>query len=428
MRPVRIPGCPAVPCQPAGRRSNCRNPNPAGKSRRGPAFPGSVDERFATTRHVHGIGRISGRRDRCVGGRAEGAAEPLRTDTGVDGHGVRRHPAPVAAPRVESRQAAAGEDVDAGAPGERRRCGSSRTTSTSFRRPRISRWSTARCASRSRGPAWRATWRSTCSSGTLADAQKSRAICDRAVGNGIGRHRRPPERSRSRAASARAGPGRSRVRWHAAQARSRTGVVDFVLPVADIPRKLDAAQNTRKAASSFPATMASTRTAEAGAPRGRWRCATFSRSCARGPDTTSLQYKRATVLRRIERRLQVNALRDLPAYRDYLRDNAGETAPLLQDMLISVTQLLPRPRRVRCAGARRRCPRFRAQDAERPGTRLGGRLRDRRGSLFDRDSARANTRRRCQSPPAIQIFATDIDEEAVAFARAALYPEGSQPT
>jgi two-component system CheB/CheR fusion protein len=48
-------------------------------------------------------------------------------------------------------------------------------------------------------------------------------------------------------------------------------------------------------------------------------------------------YKRATVLRRIERRLQVNGLSELQQYRDYLQSHPEETATLLQDMLISVT-------------------------------------------------------------------------------------------
>ncbi|MFL6587485.1 MAG: CheR family methyltransferase [Luteimonas sp.] len=48
-------------------------------------------------------------------------------------------------------------------------------------------------------------------------------------------------------------------------------------------------------------------------------------------------YKRATVLRRLERRMQVNLLHDLPAYREFLRADQAETKPLLADMLISVT-------------------------------------------------------------------------------------------
>ncbi|WP_162868433.1 hypothetical protein, partial [Pseudomonas viridiflava] len=48
-------------------------------------------------------------------------------------------------------------------------------------------------------------------------------------------------------------------------------------------------------------------------------------------------YKRATVIRRIERRMQVNQLRDLPAYRAYLQSTPAETTQLLGDMLIGVT-------------------------------------------------------------------------------------------
>jgi two-component system CheB/CheR fusion protein len=45
------------------------------------------------------------------------------------------------------------------------------------------------------------------------------------------------------------------------------------------------------------------------------------------------RYKRATLLRRIERRLQVTLLE----YAEFLQEHAQETTLLLQDMLISVT-------------------------------------------------------------------------------------------
>ncbi|WP_325170206.1 protein-glutamate O-methyltransferase CheR [Noviherbaspirillum pedocola] len=48
-------------------------------------------------------------------------------------------------------------------------------------------------------------------------------------------------------------------------------------------------------------------------------------------------YKRATVLRRLERRLQVNGLPNIIAYRRYLEQYSQETRALLADMLISVT-------------------------------------------------------------------------------------------
>lgn len=48
-------------------------------------------------------------------------------------------------------------------------------------------------------------------------------------------------------------------------------------------------------------------------------------------------YKRATVLRRIARRMQVNGVDDLPGYFAFLRTHPGESGALLQDLLISVT-------------------------------------------------------------------------------------------
>ncbi|WP_116136198.1 chemotaxis protein CheB [Trinickia diaoshuihuensis] len=49
------------------------------------------------------------------------------------------------------------------------------------------------------------------------------------------------------------------------------------------------------------------------------------------------RYKRASLLRRIERRLQINGLTDLQQYRDYLHLHTEETKALLQDLLVSTT-------------------------------------------------------------------------------------------
>jgi PAS domain S-box-containing protein len=48
-------------------------------------------------------------------------------------------------------------------------------------------------------------------------------------------------------------------------------------------------------------------------------------------------YKRATLLRRIERRINVHNLPDLPAYMSFLQEQPDETHALLKDLLISVT-------------------------------------------------------------------------------------------
>jgi two-component system, chemotaxis family, CheB/CheR fusion protein len=133
-------------------------------------------------------------------------------------------------------------------------------------------------------------------------------------------------------------------------------------------------------------------------------------------------YKRATVLRRIERRLQVRSLPDLPTYRDYLRENPEEAKPLLQDMLISVTnffrdrsafealertvlpglleQRLPEdPLRVWVAGCAT------GEEAYSVAILLREQM-----ELYNANSE-------------LQVFATDIDERAIRIGRDALYPE-----
>ncbi len=65
---------------------------------------------------------------------------------------------------------------------------------------------------------------------------------------------------------------------------------------------------------------------------------------------------------------------------------------------------------------------FEDKRRRRSGARLGRRLRDRRGGLFDRDAA-GRVRRRPRRRAAIQMFATDIDEQALAVAREGCYTE-----
>src|SRR5204863_8056269 len=48
-------------------------------------------------------------------------------------------------------------------------------------------------------------------------------------------------------------------------------------------------------------------------------------------------YKSSTILRRIERRLQVNEVTDIPSYLNFIREHQEEVHALLRDLLISVT-------------------------------------------------------------------------------------------
>jgi two-component system, chemotaxis family, CheB/CheR fusion protein len=131
-------------------------------------------------------------------------------------------------------------------------------------------------------------------------------------------------------------------------------------------------------------------------------------------------YKRATILRRISRRMQVNGIEDLPGYLSYLRLHPGEAAALLQDLLISVTNF------------------FRDRDAFEA-------LEQQIPAVFDGKGPDAVVRvwiaacatgeeaysvamlllehaRKMDAPPSIQLFACDLDAQAIQIARAGFYP------
>ncbi len=119
-----------------------------------------------------------------------------------------------------------------------------------------------------------------------------------------------------------------------------TGLVDF-LPAAEIPGKLvELWQNAQK----IQLPDAEEIGLKADEPKSG---AAVQRAEAAVHDVMTLlrertgndfqHYKRATVLRRLERRMQVTAQPNLPAYLNHLEHHPEETGPLLQDMLISVT-------------------------------------------------------------------------------------------
>ena len=200
-----------------------------------------------------------------------------------------------------------------------------------------------------------------------------------------------------------------------------TGVVDFVLPVAQMPeRVLQLWQNMQHirlpgandadAQAPVPPTVYE--------PPLREILGTLRQRT--GHDFN--QYKRGTVLRRVERRLQVTQLADLATYAAYLRDHPAETRALLKDMLISVTNFF-RDREAYEALERVVLPDLFANKREEdevrvwvPGCATGEEAYSVAIMLTEIAEERAGA-------PRIQVFATDIDEDAIAVARAALYPD-----
>ncbi len=110
-----------------------------------------------------------------------------------------------------------------------------------------------------------------------------------------------------------------------------TGLVDFVLPVQEIPAKL--LQYVRQVADhdgAPPQTISDGIDAIlellVNETKSDFRC-----------------YKKTTVRRRIERRMGVNRIQDISAYYAFLRDNPAELAQLAKDMLIGVTSFFRDP-------------------------------------------------------------------------------------
>lgn len=205
-----------------------------------------------------------------------------------------------------------------------------------------------------------------------------------------------------------------------------TGMVDFVASAVDMPQRLmDLWNNARrirlpKDASSSLRVIA-LESAEA-ARQAEEALRDIMSLLRRQSKNDFRNYKRATVLRRIERRLQVRGLPDLPAYRDYLRDHPEESVPLLQDMLISVTNFF-RDREAFEALERDWLPGL--FDSRSPDDPLRAWVA---GCATGEEAYSTVMLLREQMElhhfaGELQVFATDIDEKALSRARAGLYTD-----
>ncbi|WP_317920147.1 CheR family methyltransferase [Cupriavidus sp. TA19] len=199
-----------------------------------------------------------------------------------------------------------------------------------------------------------------------------------------------------------------------------TGLVDFVLPANDIPQRLLDLWNT---ASHIHLPQTPDEGEPGQQPESQERALREIMVTLRSRTSHDFRhYKRATVLRRIERRLQVNGLTDLQQYRDYLHLHPDETPALLQDMLISVTNFFRDTDAFEALRAEVLTPLFQnraGHDPVRvwaPGCATGEEAYSLAMLLQEASS-------QTPQPLPFQVFATDIDERAVAIARNGMYPE-----
>jgi two-component system, chemotaxis family, CheB/CheR fusion protein len=133
-------------------------------------------------------------------------------------------------------------------------------------------------------------------------------------------------------------------------------------------------------------------------------------------------YKRATLYRRVARRMQVCGSHTIADYHQFLRDHPAELSHLLRDFLISVTNFFRDPEAY-AALAQQTIPRLFAE------RRAGDHVRAWVAGCATGEEAYSlgmlmlEHASKLQDPPQIQLFATDIDEDALTQARAGRYPE-----
>ncbi|MFT0867903.1 CheR family methyltransferase [Pseudomonas sp. CAM1A] len=206
-----------------------------------------------------------------------------------------------------------------------------------------------------------------------------------------------------------------------------TGMVDAVLPVADIPhRLLDLWRNAQSIKLPAPHDMkVSEQTNEHDRETAERVLQDILRTLRSRTGHDFKHYKRATVLRRIERRLQVTAQPDLPSYLVHLEETPDEAKKLLGDMLIGVTNFF-RDREAFEALERHVLASLMSSDGQeetREEVRIWSAGCSTGEEAYSLAILAAEHQKLEAAPLKLQVFATDIDERAIAVGRAGLYPE-----
>ena len=193
----------------------------------------------------------------------------------------------------------------------------------------------------------------------------------------------------------------------------QTGLATYVLPVDKIPGQLIAYVRTIADTGIPPAPQVRTEL-------NALRRITMLLRTRTGNDFS--HYKQSTIRRRIERRMAVHNLNDMDAYARYLAENASEVRILFTELLINVTSFF-RDRDAFEALGREALSRLFLNKPEHytfriwvPGCASGEEAYS-LAMLFLEYMEETKQEFR------LQIYATDIDDDAIATARAGWYPQ-----
>ena len=192
-----------------------------------------------------------------------------------------------------------------------------------------------------------------------------------------------------------------------------TGLVDYVLPAAEMPAQLIAYVAHAFGKTSFPVSPAAPKSEDA------LKKIFLLLRAQTGHDFS--QYKQSTVVRRVERRMAVHQIERMEEYVRYLQQTPADVEALFRDLLIGVTSFFRDPE---AFGALQEhaIPRLFAGKSTGalirvwvPGCSTGEEAYSLAILLQERMEELKQSFK-------LQVFATDIDRRAIDCARAGIYP------
>jgi two-component system, chemotaxis family, CheB/CheR fusion protein len=203
-----------------------------------------------------------------------------------------------------------------------------------------------------------------------------------------------------------------------------TGLVDYVMRVADMPLRI--ADHRRRLAAPL-ANLLPDHSADDDdgnsaplPPTQEWRDILTLLRVRTGQDFSN--YKPATIRRRVERRLGVRGLSSLGEYAQVMREHPDEARLLMKELLISVTNFFRDPEAYE-AIEQRVLPALFEKRTAADQVRLWVAGCATGEEAYSMAILLAETAATVLDPPSIQVFATDLDEHAIATAREGLYSE-----
>ncbi|HLJ06404.1 MAG TPA: CheR family methyltransferase, partial [Acetobacteraceae bacterium] len=202
---------------------------------------------------------------------------------------------------------------------------------------------------------------------------------------------------------------------HLTDSNAAVAIADFVLPAEDIPEHIQVyARHLRRLEEKqdFDEVLAA-------ASASLTRIADILRNQT-GNDFHG--YKQNTFLRRVQRRMQVVQIDDICAYVEFLRNDKDEAQNLFNDLLIGVTEFFRDKREFEVLETDVIPKIFEGKSAGQQVRVwvLGCATGEEAYSIAILAAEQAAS---AASPYRVRVFATDLDEDALALARAGVYPE-----